>query len=132
MPITNEEEINAPSGKFAQWIVVKGNFIAKARVFNTALPAANTDILGTDITPTNSPSYIRIYVVVTVAGVLNVMRDVGGTIVTEKLNSGAALTANAAYMFAVPWRTGDSINIQYTATGGNILIIDIIEAQGVE
>jgi len=132
MGLTHQEEIGGVSGEYAQWSVIKGNFITKARIFNTALPAANTDLLGSDITPTNSPSYIRIYAVFAVAGILNVMRDVGGTTVTEQLNSGVALTANAAYMFTVPWRTGDSINIQYSETGGNTLTLDIIEVQGVE
>lgn len=132
MTVTNNEEIGGTTGEYAQWSVIKGNFIEKAREFNTVLPAANNNLLGSDITPTNSPSYIRIYVVMSVSGVLNVMRTVSAVTITEQLNNGIALVADAAYMFAVPWRNGDSINIQYTATGGNTLILDIIEAQGVE
>lgn len=115
-----------------QHVLIENNFIVKARIFNTVLPAANNDLIGTDIVPTTSPSYIRIYTVMSVSGVLNVMRTVGGNTITEQLNNGIALTADAAYMFAIPWRTGDSINVQYTVTAGNTLILDIVEAQGVE
>lgn len=132
MTVTNNEEIGGTTGEYAQWSIIKGNFITKGRVFDTVLPAANTDLLGSDITPTNSPSYVRIYFAASVAGVLNIMRTIGGVTITEQLNSGVALVANAAYMFTVPWRTGDSINIQYSQTGGDTLILDIIEAQGVE
>jgi len=112
--------------------LIENNFVAKARIFNTALPAANVDLIGTDIVPTTSPSYLRIYATISVSGILNVMRAVGGVTITEQLNNGVALTANAAYMFAIPWRTGDSINVQYTVTAGTTLILDIVEAQGVE
>lgn len=132
MSITKHEEIGTDTGEYAKWSVIKGNFITKARVFNTALPAADTDFLGSDITPTNSPSYIRIYFVASIVGVLNVMRTVGAVTVSESLNSGLELTADAAYMFTVPWRTGDSINIQYSTTVGTTLVLDIVEVQGVE
>jgi hypothetical protein len=110
--------------------LVKAIPIAKAAIFNTALPAAEANWLGADITPTNSPSYLRIYVCVSVAGVLRVARTQGATTVTENLNGGTNLTAGAAYMFDVPWRSGDSINIKYSVTTGTIyrLIIDEIGA----
>ena len=104
---------------------------AKAAIFNTALPTAETGWLGSAITPTNSPSYLRIYVCVSVSGVLRVARTVGATTVTEDLNSGGALAANAAYMFTVPWRTGDSINIRYSVTTGTIYILRIEEIGGI-
>lgn len=132
MGITHKEEIGGTTGKYAQWSKIKGNFEAKARVFNTALPAAEADILGTDITPTDSPSYLRIYFVCAISGILRVARTVGGTTIDENLNAGVALTANAAYMFTVPWRTGDGIDFQYSATGGNILTLDVVEVSGVE
>lgn len=132
MSITKHEEIGTDTGEYAKWTFIKENFITKARVFNTALPAANTDLLGSDITPTTSPSYIRIYFASSTAGILSVMRTVGGNTVAELLNSGVALITDAAYMFTVPWRTDDSINIQYSETGGDTLTLDIIEVQGVE
>ncbi len=106
--------------------------IAKADLFNTALPAAEANWLGSDITPTNSPSYLRIYACVSVTGILRVARTVGGVPVTEDLNSGTDLVAGAAYMFTVPWRTGDSINIRYSVTTGTINRLLIDEIGGAE
>jgi len=102
--------------------------IAKAAIFNTALPAAEANWLGSDIAPTNSPSYLRIYACVSVAGILRVARTVAAVTVTENLNSGNNLVAGAAYLFDVPWRSGDSVNIRYSVTTGTItrLLIDEI------
>jgi hypothetical protein len=105
--------------------------IAKAALFNTALPAAEADWLASAITPTNSPSYLRIYVCVSVSGVLRIARTIGATTLTEDLNSGGALAADAAYMFTVPWRTGDSINLRYSVTAGTIKILRIEEIGGI-
>ncbi|GAI61328.1 unnamed protein product, partial [marine sediment metagenome] len=106
--------------------------IAKAAIFNTALPAAEANWLGSDIEPTNSPSYLRIYACVSVTGILRVARTVGGVTVTEDLNSGTALVADAAYMFTVPWRTGDGIDIRYSVTTGTIKRLLIDEIGGAE
>ncbi|GAI60123.1 unnamed protein product [marine sediment metagenome] len=102
--------------------------LAKAAIFNAALLDAEANWLGSDIEPTNSPSYLRIYACVSVTGILRVARKVDAVTVTEDLNSGTALVAGAAYMFTVPWRTGDSINIRYSVTTGTInrLLIDEI------
>ncbi len=99
---------------------------AKAAVFNTALPAAEAAWLAAAISPTNSPSHIRIYVCVSVAGVFRVARTIGATTLVEDLNSGVALTAGAGYMFEVPWRSADSINFRYSVTAGTInrLLVD--------
>ncbi len=106
--------------------------IAKAAIFNTALPAAEANWLGSDIEPTNSPSYLRIYACVSVTGILRVARTQDATTVTEDLNSGADLVADAAYMFTVPWRTGDSINVRYSVTTGTIKRLLIDEIGGAE
>jgi hypothetical protein len=94
--------------------------IAKAALFNTALPAAEANWLASDITPTNSPSYFRIYACVSVTGVLRVVRTQGATTVTENLNGGNSLTAGASYLFDIPVRSGDSINLRYSVTTGTI------------
>ena len=96
--------------------------IAKAAIFNTALPTAEASWLGTAITPTNSPSSLRIYVCVAAAGILRVARTVAAVTIVENLNSGGSLVANSAYMFTVEWRTGDSLNFRYSTTGANILV----------
>jgi len=101
--------------------------VAKARVFNYALPAADKDILGSAISPTNSPSLLLVYVCISVAGAFYVRRTVGASHVSEYLNSYVNLVAGAAYMFTVPWRTGDSINFRYSATSGTIYYLDAQE-----
>jgi len=116
----------------AQSTLVKIIPIVKAAVFNTALPAAEADILGADITPTNSPSYLRIYVCVAASGILRVAREVDGVTIDENLNGGTALTADAAYMFTIPWRTGDAINFEYSVTDANILRLLVDEIGGAE
>jgi len=97
--------------------------LAKAAIFNAALPAIGVNLLGADITPTDTPSFLRIYLTVAVAGTLIVARTVGGVTVDEELNHGVGLVANCAYMFDVEWRTGDSLNLQFSATGANILVL---------
>jgi hypothetical protein len=104
--------------------------VAKAVVFNTALPATDNDILGSAITPTNSPSYLQIYVCVAIAGILRVRRTQGGVTISENLNDGQNLNANASYSFTVPWRTGDNVNFWYSQTGGNILSLIVDEIGG--
>ncbi len=101
--------------------------IPKASVFNTSLPAAESNWLSSNIFPTNTPSYIRIYVCVSVAGILRVVRTIDGTTITENLNAGNNLIANAAYMFSIEWREGDLINIRYSVTTGTIYILRIDE-----
>jgi len=123
------EDVNSDEVMAAvQAMVTVETPVAKAAVFNTALPAAEAGWLGATIAPTKSPSYINIYVCVSILGILRVARTVGGVTVTENLNAGVNLVAGAAYMFTVPWRTGDSINIRYSTTTGTItrLIIDEI------
>jgi len=104
--------------------------IAKAQVFNTALPAADNNILGADIAPTNSPSFMQIYVCVAVAGILRVRRTRAAVTVSENLSDGQNLNINAAYNFTVPWRTGDTVNFWYSQTGGNILSLIVDEVGG--
>jgi hypothetical protein len=104
--------------------------VAKARVFNTALPAANADLLGAAISPTTSPSLLLVYVAVSVTGLFYVTRTSGGNTVSEYLNSGIALVAANAYMFTVPWRTGDTINFRYSVTTGTLLCLDVLEVVG--
>ena len=116
------------STRAAEATLVKLIPIAKAALFNAALPAAEADWLASAITPTNSPSYLRVYVCVSVAGILRIARTIDGVTLVEDLNSGNALVANASYLFDVPWRTGDSVNVRYSVTTGTInrLLIDEI------
>lgn len=101
--------------------------VNKASIFNTALPAAEGNWLASAITPAFSPGYLRVYVCVSVEGVLRIARTVGAVTLTENLNSGAVLLAGAAYMFTAPWRKGEAINIRYSVTGGTINKLQIDE-----
>lgn len=104
--------------------------VAKARVFNTALPAANADLVGAAISPTTSPSLLLVYIAVSVTGKFYLTRTSGGNTVSEYLNSGIALVAANAYMFTVPWRTGDTVNFRYSVTTGTTLCLDVLEVVG--
>ncbi len=104
--------------------------VNRANVFNIALPAIDTDLLASVIAPMFSPSVLQIYVSVSVAGKLYVVRsnDGGTTTVSEYLNGGGVLTANAAYLFNIAWKDGESINLRYNATGGTLLKLQIDES----
>jgi hypothetical protein len=60
------------------------------------------------------------------AGVLSVRRTQGATTVSEQLNGGASLIANASYIFDVMVATGQTINFQYSAIG-TVLSCIVIE-----
>ena len=104
--------------------------IVQTSIFNTALPTADTNLLASDLTPNLSRGYLRIYACISVSGILKLRRTRGATTVTELLNAGSALTASAAYMFDIHWRSGDSINLQYSVTTGTIYVLAIDEFGG--
>jgi len=106
--------------------------VAKARVFNTALPAAEASLLGADISATNSPTYFRVYAAFSVSGILRVARTVGGVTVVENLYASNPLTANSGYMFTIPVRSGDTVNFRYSVTAGTTLTFDVNEISGAE
>ena len=95
--------------------------IQKASIFNTSI-AANTNIFSSNLTPSHSPTLLRIYVCFNASGVLTVRRTRGGTTVSEILNAGNNLNANCAYMFDVIVESGDSINLQYSVAATAICI----------
>jgi len=102
--------------------------LVKGFVFNTAVGAA-ADIFATPLSPTNSPATFRIYVCFDTAGVLTVRRTRNGVTVSEQLNSGIALTANAAYIFDIIVQEGDTINLRHSA-GATILYLIVLEVAG--
>jgi hypothetical protein len=87
----------------------------KGSVFNTPV-TANTDIFSPALSPTYSPTAFRIYACFNASGVLTVRRTRSATTVSEQLNSGTALNANAAYMFDIVVESGETINLQYSAS----------------
>ena len=121
--ITNVDEIAAA-------IVLAGfTPILKGRVFNTAVLAA-TDFFAADLEPTNTPTTFRIYVALDTGGTVSVQRTSAAVTVAEELNSGAALAADASYMFDILVHEDDTINLQ-TSVGAQILYCMVIEVPGV-
>jgi len=90
---------------------------------------ANTNIAPTDLSPTYTPSIFRVYCCFSASGVLTVRRTRGGVTVSEQLNGGAALTANAAYMFDVLVDSGETVNLQYSV-GATALKLSVMEVSG--
>jgi len=111
----------------AKDITFKG--VLKASLLNTSI-SANTNILPSPISPTNSPATFRIYVAFNALGVLSVVRTKGTTTVTEQLNGGNALNANASYVFDIIVESGESINLQYSVNA-TLLVLKVIEVVGV-
>jgi hypothetical protein len=101
--------------------------IVKASLHNQALPAINTNFLGANIVPTNPPCAFAIEVAISVAGILSATVTSGGNTQVASLNAGIALTAGALYIFEVIVHSGDSVNLRYNATAGNIQILRIQE-----
>ena len=82
---------------------------------------ADTDILATDITPTNTPCLFRIMVMLETAGVFSAILINATVSKTLKLNAGNSLTASCAYMFDILVHSGDTVNFQ-TSVGGNVTL----------
>lgn len=103
--------------------------IEKGVIQNTALPVANTDFFATALSPTNTPCVFRVMAAISVAGNLNVTITRAGNTQTLTLNiiPGPALVANGIYTFDILVHSGDTINYQYSATGGTILIFRVQE-----
>jgi hypothetical protein len=87
---------------------------SKGSVFNTSI-TADTDIFSSDLSPTNTPCVFRIYACFSASGVLTVRRTRGAATVSEQLNGGSSLNANAAYMFDILVDGGETINLRYSA-----------------
>ena len=93
--------------------------VQKTSLINQSV-SANTDILSSDLSPSNTPCIFRIYVVptgFTTTPVLSVIRKVGATTITEKLNNGSALNNDCAYMFDIVVDSGETINLQCDQAG---------------
>lgn len=94
--------------------------IEKAVIHDQAMPAANTNILGAGITPTNSPTTFRIMVSISIAAKFSAAITRAATTKTSKFNGGADLVTDTLFIFDMLVHSGDSINFQFSATGGTI------------
>jgi hypothetical protein len=101
--------------------------IAKGSIFNTAQPAADNDLFGAALAPTNSPSIFRVTICMSNAGLFYARRTVAAVSVDEYFQSKAALVATAVYAFDLPVRSGDTLNFRYSVTGGTTLVLRVDE-----
>lgn len=103
--------------------------IEKALVHNTALPAIGASWLATDITPTNTPSTLRILVAVSIAGNFQARITNGGNtqVVVFNTVAGPALVAGGLYEFEMLVHAGDTVNFSYSTTGGTIQVLRVQE-----
>jgi len=101
---------------------------SKGKVFNTGI-TANTNIFTTDLTPTYKPCIFRIYCCFSASGVLTVRRTYVGVTVSENLNSGTTLVANASYMFDIVVDEDETINIQYSVSA-TCIKLSVVEISG--
>jgi hypothetical protein len=106
---------------------IQSAFTVRAQLHNSALPAANTNLIS-DIT---GPSTVGqgavkfvIYACSTIAGALNLRRTRSAVTVTETIGT---LVANTALTAEVYVDQGETINLQTVATGGTMLKLMVVE-----
>lgn len=95
---------------------------------DVAYPVANVDFFAADISPTNFPTTFILQAAMTSAGNLYAVVTNGGVQVGMDFNKGAALVANALYVFKLLVHSGDSVNFRYTAIG-NIRFFRVQEVE---
>lgn len=107
--------------------------IEKANIHNQTLPAANTNWLPTDISPTNATTTFRIEVAVSIAGTFSATITKGGDtqVVAFNVVPGPALIPDGLYIFDLMVHSGDTINFRYSTTGGTIEILRVQEIDSV-
>ncbi|MBW2673758.1 MAG: hypothetical protein JRD89_10155 [Deltaproteobacteria bacterium] len=88
--------------------------IEKVSEHNAAVTAA-TDILSSDITPSNPPSLFRVMTCFSAAGVFSARVTRDSTTVGVEFNSGSDLIADGLYLFDMAVHDGDSVNFRYSA-----------------
>jgi len=98
---------------------------AKGSVFNTGV-TANTNIFDSDLSPTYTPCIFRIYCCFNASGVLTVRRTKAEVTVSQQLNAGATLVANAGYLFDIIVDSGETINLQYSVNA-TCLKLSVVE-----
>ena len=88
--------------------------IAKGLVHNTAGYIAAADLLGADLTPTNTPCLFKIIAGFSASGILSVNIINGADTQVQRFNGGVALNIDSLYVFTHLVMTGDTINYQYS------------------
>lgn len=101
--------------------------IQQAVIHVSPLPTANTNWLGTDITPVRNPTTFIIDVVISIAGVFSAQVTRGGIPTIVNFNNGLSLTPGALNHFHILVHSTDTINFQYSITGGTIQFLRVQE-----
>lgn len=87
---------------------------ALARKFNlSSATSASTDILDSNVTPSENVSLLRVTVSEDTGVVFKVVETVNGDTETMDLNDGAALTPNGLGLFDIPARSDAEYNFQF-------------------
>lgn len=92
-------------------VIRKAIPLQKALVHNTA-KNANTDFLDSDITPSDPPCKLRIFVCLDTAAVFQADVTYDSTEVTVEFNEGVQLDADSIYGFDLLVHSGDTVNFQ--------------------
>lgn len=87
--------------------------VQKANEHNTA-ELADTNILGTALSPTYTPCLFRVMVSFNLAGVFKATITKAANVQTVFFNSGASLIGNSLYIFDLLVHSGDTINFRYS------------------
>ena len=87
--------------------------IEKANEHNTD-KGADTAVLGSAVSPTNTPCLFRIIVSIDKATVFKADITKGGNTQTVEFNGGSDLAANALYIFDMLVHSGDTVNWKCT------------------
>ena len=108
-PITTETTVVQPT----QFVDISKLLIpiAKASIHG-ASPGANTNILGSDLTPTNPPCLFRTMICLGGAAIFYADFKQKDTVSIMKFNSGTALIADAVYMFDILVHSEDTVNFK--------------------
>lgn len=101
--------------------------IQKALIHVSALPVSNTNWLPQDITATRTPTTYAIDVTVSIAGIFSAQVTRGGIPTIVNFNNGMALTPGALNHFHILVHSTDTINFQYSTTGGTIQFLRVQE-----
>ena len=103
--------------------------VEKVSLHDEHLPEKDEDWLYEDITPSIFPATFRIQVAVSIAGIFRaaIINDGKVQIVDFNVTSGPELIEDGLYVFELLVHRGDSINFQYSETGGNIKVLRVQE-----
>lgn len=125
IPITNV------SGQVIEVVDLDFQAVEKAFMHDEPQPAANTNILVSDITPDFPPTDFRVQTIMSNSGNFSVVITNGGDSQIGLLNAnspvGVTLMAGALYTFDVLVHDGDQVNFRYNNTGGTIQTLRVQE-----